>query len=132
MTQPEQYGYVSPLQSLESLDKTLTLTYLPRRRTSIDSQSGRAFPVQGLSSPSDSEEEEDTGYTTNFTTPASSDSAPEDDGSDEVEDFRDREYPQLKGKVYLDHGGSTVCLDCIYIVFIAARLTILALCKVTH
>jgi hypothetical protein len=28
---------------------------------------------------------------------------------DDVEDFRDREYPQLKGKTYLDHGGTTVC-----------------------
>ena len=27
---------------------------------------------------------------------------------DDVEDFRDREYPQLKGKTYLDHGGTTV------------------------
>lgn len=29
--------------------------------------------------------------------------------TDEVEDFKDREYPQLKGKTYLDHGGTTVC-----------------------
>ena len=27
-----------------------------------------------------------------------------------VEEFRDREYPQLKGKTYLDHGGTTVCM----------------------
>ncbi|QIX01974.1 hypothetical protein AMS68_007491 [Peltaster fructicola] len=27
---------------------------------------------------------------------------------DGVEEFRDREYPQLKGKTYLDHGGTTL------------------------
>jgi len=30
--------------------------------------------------------------------------------NEEVETFRDREYPQLAGKIYLDHGGSTVSL----------------------
>jgi molybdenum cofactor sulfurtransferase len=42
-------------------------------------------------------------YATDFTTPDSSMDSPDD-----VEDFRDREYPQLKGKTYLDHGGTTV------------------------
>ena len=28
--------------------------------------------------------------------------------TDRVEGFKDREYPQLKGKTYLDHGGTTV------------------------
>lgn len=53
-----------------------------------------------------SEHEHD--YTTDLTTPASSESCPEDMQPDDVEDFRDREYPQLKGKTYLDHGGTTV------------------------
>lgn len=49
-------------------------------------------------------------YQTDFTTPAQSDSSssPDDMQPDDVEDFRDREYPQLKGKTYLDHGGTTV------------------------
>jgi molybdenum cofactor sulfurtransferase len=52
--------------------------------------------------------EPDQGYITDPTTPASSESCAEDMSSDEVEDFKDREYPQLKGKTYLDHGGTTV------------------------
>ncbi|GAB7357617.1 hypothetical protein MBLNU459_g0117t1 [Dothideomycetes sp. NU459] len=46
--------------------------------------------------------------TTDFTTPASSDSGPDCVDMDEVEEFRDREYPQLKGQIYLDHGGTTL------------------------
>ena len=61
--------------------------------------------AEDLSSTSDSEQEH--GYQTDFTS-IPSDSSPEDMPMDEVEDFRDREYPQLKGKVYLDHGGATV------------------------
>lgn len=52
--------------------------------------------------------EPDHGYNTEPTTPASSQSRMEDMSTDEVEDFKDREYPQLKGKTYLDHGGTTV------------------------
>lgn len=58
-----------------------------------------------ISSISDIEEQD---YQTDFTTPASSDSGP-DAAQDEIEEFKDREYPQLKGKIYLDHGGTTVC-----------------------
>lgn len=58
------------------------------------------------SSTSDSELDHD--YQTDFTTPAHSETTPDDMQPDDVEDFRDREYPQLKGKVYLDHGGTTV------------------------
>lgn len=53
--------------------------------------------------------EPDQNYNTEPTTPASSQSRMEDMSSEEVEDFKDREYPQLKGKTYLDHGGTTVC-----------------------
>lgn len=53
--------------------------------------------------------EPDHGYTTEPTTPSTSASCvAEDMTTDEVEDFKDREYPQLKGKTYLDHGGTTV------------------------
>jgi molybdenum cofactor sulfurtransferase len=55
-----------------------------------------------------SESEQEHGYQTDFTS-LPSDSSPEHDMQpDDVEDFRDREYPQLKGKTYLDHGGTTV------------------------
>lgn len=52
------------------------------------------------------------GYLTELTTPDSSDicAAERMCFPDDVEDFRDREYPQLKGKTYLDHAGTTVCL----------------------
>lgn len=51
----------------------------------------------------------DLDYLTDLTTPASSELYAEDMSSpDDIEEFRDREYPQLKGKTYLDHGGSTV------------------------
>ncbi|KAF2718023.1 PLP-dependent transferase [Polychaeton citri CBS 116435] len=54
---------------------------------------------------STSESENDRDYTTDFTTP---DDTPEDSQPDDVDDFRDREYPQLKGKTYMDHGGTTL------------------------
>ena len=61
--------------------------------------------AEDISSTSDSEPDHD--YQTDFTTPETSDTYP-DDMPDDVEDFRDREYPQLRGKTYLDHGGTTV------------------------
>lgn len=54
---------------------------------------------------STSHSDQEHGYQTDFTTPSSAGDMQPDD----VEDFRDREYPQLKGKTYLDHGGTTVC-----------------------
>lgn len=53
---------------------------------------------------STSHSDQEHGYQTDFTTPSSAGDMQPDD----VEDFRDREYPQLKGKTYLDHGGTTV------------------------
>jgi molybdenum cofactor sulfurtransferase len=52
---------------------------------------------------------EEDDYETDCTTPAHSCSG-EHIENEEVESFRAREYPQLDGKVYLDHGGSTVSL----------------------
>ncbi len=72
---------------------------LPKARSARSS-------VEGVSSIS-SESEQEPGYQTDFTS-LPSDSSPEDMQPDDVEDFRDREYPQLKGKTYLDHGGTTV------------------------
>jgi len=41
---------------------------------------------------------EDRDYQTDYTTPAASDSGPEEfEETGEIEDFRDREYPQLQG-----------------------------------
>ncbi|CAK3886771.1 Molybdenum cofactor sulfurase [Lecanosticta acicola] len=64
--------------------------------------------AEDVSTTSDSDHHDP--YQTDLTTPASSDinSALDDMQPDDVEDFRDREYPQLKGKVYLDHGGTTL------------------------
>ncbi|KXT15792.1 hypothetical protein AC579_6256 [Pseudocercospora musae] len=63
--------------------------------------------AEDLSTTSDSGNERDD-YHTDFTTPESSESCAEDMQPDDVDDFRDREYPQLKGKTYLDHGGTTL------------------------
>lgn len=73
----------------------------------------RAYPqfkdfqssAEDISTTSVSEPDHD--YNTDLTTPASSDA--DDMQPDDVEDFREREYPMLKGKTYLDHGGTTVC-----------------------
>lgn len=72
------------------------------------SRSHVSYTVDNASCASDTDE--DLNYHTDATTPASSDSCQDEIESceDEVEDFRDREYPQLRGKVYLDHGGSTL------------------------
>ena len=75
------------------------------RKTSLPNLRSARSSTDDLSSTSDSEREH--GYQTDFTS-VPSDSSPEDMQSDDVEDFRDREYPQLKGKTYLDHGGTTV------------------------
>ena len=80
-----------------------SFTY-PQYTTYRDSNSS----AEDVSTTSDSEHDHD--YTTDLTTPASSESCTEDMQPDDVEDFRDREYPQLKGKTYLDHGGTTVCI----------------------
>ncbi|KAM0723908.1 hypothetical protein Q7P37_000898 [Cladosporium fusiforme] len=72
----------------------------------------RAYPqykdfqssAEDLSSTSVSEPDHD--YNTDLTTPVSSDA--DDMQPDDVEDFREREYPMLKGKTYLDHGGTTL------------------------
>ncbi|CAD0109546.1 unnamed protein product [Aureobasidium uvarum] len=53
---------------------------------------------------------EDYDYETDCTTPAPSCSG-EHYENEEVESFRAREYPQLAGKIYLDHGGSTSMVE---------------------
>jgi len=73
------------------------------------SSSGRSS-AEDVSASSDTEPDHD--YQTDFTTPACSESHPDDMQPDDVEDFRDKEYPQLKGKTYLDHGGTTVRTQC--------------------
>lgn len=74
-------------------------------RTNLTSRSA-VSSAEDLSTTSDSEQEH--GYQTDFTSAPSSESCAEDMQPDDVEEFRDREYPQLKGKTYLDHGGTTV------------------------
>lgn len=79
--------------------------------------------AEDVSTTSDSGNEE-RDYQTDFTTPESSDACLDDMQPDDVEDFRDREYPQLKGKTYLDHGGTTVCADCVASRDLSALLTV--------
>lgn len=78
------------------------------RFTKTRSARSSAEDISSLSS----ESEQEYGYQTDFTS-LPSDSCPEDMQPDDVEDFREREYPQLKGKTYLDHGGTTVCMLCL-------------------
>ena len=59
-------------------------------------------PISFLDDVSSISDVEDHDYQTDYTTPAGSDSGPEGIESEMVEDFRDREYPQLKGIVFCD------------------------------
>lgn len=81
-----------------SLRKSRSEPRFPKLRSTRSS-------VDNISSSSESEQEH--GYQTDFTS-LPSEAPQEDMQPDDVEDFRDREYPQLKGKTYLDHGGTTV------------------------
>lgn len=106
MDSNNQPGFVSPNTSQESLDRysrNYKLSSSPQR--SLARLHEANISADDVSSASD---EEPHDYATDDTTPASSDSSPEDREPEEVEDFRDREYPQLKGKIYMDHGGTTV------------------------
>lgn len=99
------------LNAVQSNDSSLSVQHAhsssprkPRSRTNLTARSALSS-AEDLSTTSDSEEH---GYQTDFTSPPSSESCAEDMPGDDVEEFRDREYPQLKGKTYLDHGGTTV------------------------
>ena len=106
--QQQQFPYPPParipsakssLREKSSLRKSRSEPRFARSRSARSS-------VDNLSVSSESEQEH--GYQTDFTSLPSE--APQDDMQpDDVEDFREREYPQLKGKTYLDHGGTTVC-----------------------
>jgi molybdenum cofactor sulfurtransferase len=114
---------ISPqiLEAVQKMDTNQPLQHM-KSSNSLRKQTPRRTPrypghltttanssAEDLSTTSDSDRDHD--YQTDFTTPATSDIYPEDMQPDDVEDFRDREYPQLKGKTYLDHGGTTVrCL----------------------
>lgn len=84
--------------------------------------------AEDVSTTSASGDERD--YQTDFTTPESSESCAEDMQPDDVEDFRDREYPQLKGKTYLDHGGTTVRAMYVRLVLCTLLTIVAALCQV--
>lgn len=85
--------------------------------------------AEDVSTTSDSGNERD--YQTDFTTPESSESCAEDMQPDDVEDFRDREYPQLKGKTYLDHGGTTVSAMHVMLELCISLTVVAALCQVS-
>jgi len=93
---------VSPIQSLEDLSKTESTSRTARLAPPFDDEDraggiSSATSADGFSSPDASDDEDN--YHTKFTTPATSESSPEDMECQEVEDFRDREYPQLKGQI---------------------------------
>lgn len=90
-----------------AIHRTDTSTSTSRKpsRTNLTSRSALSS-AEDLSTTSDSEQEH--GYQTDFTSAPSEKSYTDDMQTDDVEEFRDREYPQLKGKTYLDHGGTTV------------------------
>lgn len=67
----------------------------------------RAAPIaDDVSSISDVD---DRDYQTDYTTPAESEVSQEQVEPEEVEDFRDREYPQLKGRPYMPTETTTSC-----------------------
>ncbi|KAF2772366.1 PLP-dependent transferase [Teratosphaeria nubilosa] len=86
----------SSITSAQHSPNTARFPITKSAQSSLENLSSTSFDGNGLD------------YQTDETTPPSSDSYPDDVESDDVEDFRDREYPQLKGKVYLDHGGATL------------------------
>jgi molybdenum cofactor sulfurtransferase len=108
-----------PAHILDAVQTSTFESSLPVRASSAKSSPRKApsQPNLGLSrsarsstddiSSISSESEQEHGYQTDFTS-LPSEASPEDMQPDDVEDFRDREYPQLKGKTYLDHGGTTV------------------------
>lgn len=100
-----QTSAVPDQSSFLDSDSTKSPTF-PTRSSFLGHNHDALSSAEDLSTTSDSGN--DHGYQTDFTTPESSDSCAEDMQPDDVEDFRDREYPQLKGKTYLDHGGTTV------------------------
>jgi len=101
---------VSPMSSQEHLSEALFLSG-SRRMPPIMSSHPACSPYVT----SDSEScHEDNDYTTDLTSPPCSEAGLDDIYNDEIETFRDQEYPQLKGKVYLDHGGTTVSRDSIH------------------
>jgi len=71
-------------------------------------------------SDSDSYQEDDNDYGTDITTPPTSEMG-DDRDNEEVESFRDSEYPQMTQGVYLDHGGATVSLYIIILYYTTIR-----------
>ncbi|KAF2227486.1 pyridoxal phosphate-dependent transferase [Elsinoe ampelina] len=108
---------VSPVSSVDNLPATNLVrpTNTSARRSSQSSRRGRSNirssddRSRGISSPSTtSSEPEEVDYHTDFTTPAASETGPEDGCLEEVEAFREREWPMLKGNVYLDNAGTAI------------------------
>ena len=102
------------LDAVQTSDSNLSINRIDTSKSSLRKPSrtnltthSAVSSLEDLSAISDSEQEH--GYQTDFTSAQSSEACVEDMQSDDVEEFRDREYPQLKGKTYLDHGGTTVC-----------------------
>lgn len=72
-------------------------------------EAGRHSASSSTDEPSSADDSDhEHGYQTDPTTAPSSEMSAEVMQAEDVEEFREREYPMLKGKTYLDHGGTTV------------------------
>lgn len=103
------------LDAVQTSEATLSVNGADTSKSSMRKPSNTNLTIQSTvsslgddaSQKSDLDDHEH-GYQTDVTSAPSSEACGDDMHTEEVEDFRDREYPQLKGKTYLDHGGTTV------------------------
>jgi len=107
---------ISPLSSQETLlgkfllsKSSLSLLRTPPFKTINMEHHQDTTQHNVVLSDSDSCQEDDNDYGTDITTPPTSELG-DDRDNEEVESFRDSEYPQMAQGVYLDHGGATVSL----------------------
>ena len=127
---------ISPVSSLESRpDSKLRRWSKPTVTTLKPFHSSSGVSEDSDASDSNDSFQESQDYSTDFTTPSLSRLGGDDQDRDcdDVEAFRDREYPQLKGKVYLDHGGTTVCVPLSTFPWSTpADQLLTALCQIPH
>ncbi|PNS15067.1 Molybdenum cofactor sulfurase [Sphaceloma murrayae] len=107
---------VSPVSSIEHLPSlSAKPSVTASHRASRSPRRGRPSHRQShdgardVSSPSTtSSHPEGLDYCTDITTPAASVTGAEDEVVDDIEMWRAREYPMIKGNVYLDNGGAAI------------------------
>ncbi|KAF2149434.1 PLP-dependent transferase [Myriangium duriaei CBS 260.36] len=102
---------ISPSSSVDDVSFKHTRPSKPWASTSScsDSEDKSAAKDDDIEASSSSDvSDDDHGYATDYTTPTASDLCPDERYMDEVEAFRDHEYPMMKGSTYLDTGGSMI------------------------